>query len=76
MPFHKSRSAKETDSHILRAKADRTKWYLQLLKLAAEEPVERVEALLQERLTGLAQWGSTHVQDQLTWYPQKRLMCA
>ncbi len=39
--------------------------YLQVLKLAAEASVERVESLLQERLTGPGKWRATHVRDQL-----------
>jgi hypothetical protein len=39
--------------------------YLQVLKLAAEASVERVEPLLQERLKSPGKWRATHVRDQL-----------
>jgi hypothetical protein len=39
--------------------------YLHVLKLAAEASVERVESLLQERLSGPGKWRATHVRDQL-----------
>jgi hypothetical protein len=39
--------------------------YLQLLKLAAEVSVERIESLLQERLKGPGKWRATDVRDQL-----------
>jgi hypothetical protein len=39
--------------------------YLQVLKLAAEASVERVESLLQERLKGPGKWRATDVRDQL-----------
>jgi hypothetical protein len=39
--------------------------YLQVLKLAAEAAVERVEPLLQQRLTASGKWRATHVRDQL-----------
>jgi hypothetical protein len=39
--------------------------YLQVLKLAAEASVERVESLLQERLKSPGKWRATDVRDQL-----------
>lgn len=39
--------------------------YLQVLKLAAEVSVERVEPLLEERLSGAGKWRATTVRDQL-----------
>ena len=40
--------------------------YLQVLKLAAEESVEKVETLLQGYLAGAGKWRATEVRDQLT----------
>lgn len=39
--------------------------YLQVLKLAAEVSVERVEPLLREQLAGAGKWRATQVRDQL-----------
>jgi hypothetical protein len=39
--------------------------YLQVLKLAAEETVERVEPALREHLAGTGKWRAAQVRDQL-----------
>jgi len=45
--------------------------YLQLLKLAAEETVEKVEALLQGRLTQPKKWRAAEVREDLAPAPKK-----
>jgi len=40
--------------------------YLHLLKLAAEETVEKVEAVLREQLTGPGKWRAVQVREQLS----------
>ena len=39
--------------------------YLHLLKLAAEETVEKVEAVLREQLAGSEKWRAVQVREQL-----------
>jgi hypothetical protein len=45
--------------------------YLQLLKLAAEETVEKVEARLQDRLDGPKKWRAAEVREDLAPAPKK-----
>jgi hypothetical protein len=47
--------------------------YLQVLKLAAETSVERVEPLLAERLSMAGKWRATEIRDRLT-PPEKKVI--